>query len=117
MAQVSIRINGRNYEIACEDGQEERIRALSGYVDEQVREISEAVGQIGEQRLLVMTSLLIADEMGNLQEKLKRAEANQEPVVAPGSLSAEESDALADTIETMATRIETLAARFEKTDG
>jgi cell division protein ZapA len=112
MAQVSIRINGRSYDIACDDGQEDRIHALASYVDERVKEISDAVGQIGEQRLLVMTSLLIADELGMAQEKLN---TGQSPAVAEvGSLSAAEGDALAENIESMAERVEVLADRLGK---
>lgn len=111
MAQVSIRINGRSYDIACDDGQEERIHALAGYVDERVKEISDAVGQIGEQRLLVMTSLLIADELSMAREKLDSRPA---VVAEAGSLSAAESDALADNIEGMAERVEALADRLGK---
>lgn len=111
MAQVSIRINGRSYDIACDDGQEDRIHALAGYVDERVKEISDAVGQIGEQRLLVMTSLLIADELGMAHEKLEKPAS---PVAEAGSISAAESDALADNIESMAERVEALADRLNK---
>ncbi|KJE35148.1 hypothetical protein UF64_10765 [Thalassospira sp. HJ] len=111
MAQVSIRINGRSYDIACDDGQEDRIHALAGYVDERVKEISDAVGQIGEQRLLVMTSLLIADELGMAHEKLKNPAS---PAAEAGSISAAESDALADNIESMAERVEALADRLNK---
>ena len=114
MAQVSIRINGRSYDIACDDGQEERIHSLANYVDERVKEISGAVGQIGEQRLLVMTSLLIADELGDAHEQLRapKPEPEQPTVAEPGSLSAAESDALAENIENMAGRIEGIAAKL-----
>ena len=112
MAQVSIRINGRSYDIACDDGQEDRIHALASYVDERVKEISDAVGQIGEQRLLVMTSLLIADELSMAQEKLT---SDPSPAVAEvGSLSVAEGDALAENIESMAERVEVLADRLGK---
>ncbi len=114
MAQVSIRINGRSYDIACDDGQEERIHSLANYVDERVKEISGAVGQIGEQRLLVMTSLLIADELGDAHEQLRAPKPEQSTVAEPGSLSAAESDALAENIENMAGRIEGIAAKMIK---
>ena len=113
MAQVSIRINGRSYDIACDDGQEDRIHALASYVDERVKEISDAVGQIGEQRLLVMTSLLIADELGMAHEKLDKP-ASPASELELGSLSAAESDVLADNIESMAERIEALSDRLSK---
>ena len=114
MAQVSIRINGRSYDIACDDGQEERIHSLANYVDERVKEISGAVGQIGEQRLLVMTSLLIADELGDAHEQLRAPKPEHPTVAEPGSLSAAESDALAENIENMAGRIEGIAAKLIK---
>lgn len=60
MAQVSIRINGRSYDIACDDGQEDRIHALAGYVNDRVKEIADAVGQIGEQRFPVADRLRCA---------------------------------------------------------
>ena len=114
MAQVSIRINGRSYDIACDDGQEERIHSLANYVDERVKEISGAVGQIGEQRLLVMTSLLIADELGDAHEQLRAPKTEHPTVAEPGSLSVAESDALAENIENMAGRIEGIAAKLIK---
>ena len=109
MAQVSIRINGRSYDIACDDGQEDRIHALAGYVNDRVKEIADAVGQIGEQRLLVMTSLLIADELGSAQEKLENGAVQQPQSLG---LTDAESDALAENFESIAARIETIADKL-----
>mgnify|MGYP001170896386 CR=1 FL=1 len=65
--------------------------------------------RIGEQRLLVMTSLLIADELGNAQEQL----ANQTPQQPqPVGLSDAQSDELAENIETMADRVEAIADKL-----
>lgn len=70
MAQVNIRINGRAYEVNCEDGQEQHLQrlanALAGTVDELVRQ----VGQVGDARLLVMAGLVVADEMSDLREEM-----------------------------------------------
>ncbi|HBN52127.1 cell division protein ZapA [Thalassospira sp. MBR-102] len=112
MAQVSVRINGRSYDVACDDGQEERLMNLAQYVDERVREIAGAVGQIGEQRLLVMTSLLIADELGDMHEKLRKGQTSVEP--EPGSVSAAEGDAIAENMESMAVRIEAIAQKLSQ---
>ncbi len=114
MAQVSVRINGRSYDVACDDGQEERLISLSQYVDDRVREIAGAVGQIGEQRLLVMTSLLIADELGDLHEKMRNGKATVAPVPEPGSITAAEGDALAENMESMAVRIEAIAQKLSQ---
>ena len=65
MAQVDVAINGRSYQIACDDGQEAHLSQLGQYVDKRVRELVSAVGQIGDSRLLVMASLLIADELAS----------------------------------------------------
>ncbi|OSQ29002.1 cell division protein ZapA [Thalassospira sp. MCCC 1A03138] len=112
MAQVSVRINGRSYDVACDDGQEERLMNLAQYVDERVREIAGAVGQIGEQRLLVMTSLLIADELGDVHEKLRSRQTMVAP--EPGSVSAAEGDAIAENMESMAVRIEAIAQKLSQ---
>jgi len=109
MAQVSVRINGRSYDVACEDGQETRLSQLAEYVDERVSEIAGMVGQIGEQRLLVMTSLLIADELGDAHEKLSvpASAALPEGAVAPN-----DADRMAQSIENLASRIEAIAQKL-----
>jgi len=100
VAQVDVAINGRNYRVACDDGQEDHLRQLAEYVDRRVMELVESVGQIGEARLVVMVSLLIADE---LSESFASLEA--------GDPEAEEK--LAQATESVAERIETIAAGLE----
>jgi cell division protein ZapA len=68
MAQVEIIINGQSYRIACEDGQEQRLGELARMVDAHVGDLVEQVGQVGHTRLLVMASLLVADELVDLRE-------------------------------------------------
>jgi cell division protein ZapA len=68
MAQVEITINGQSYRIACEDGQEERLGELARMVDAHVGDLVDQVGQVGHTRLLVMASLLVADELVDLRE-------------------------------------------------
>ncbi|RCK50375.1 hypothetical protein TH25_12370 [Thalassospira profundimaris] len=109
MAQVSVRINGRSYDVACEDGQEERLGQLAAYVDERVGEIAHMVGQIGEQRLLVMTSLLIADELSDMHDKLASASRVSLP---EGAVGPDEADQMAQSMENLAGRIEAIAQRL-----
>ncbi len=109
MAQVSVRINGRSYDVACEDGQEDRLGQLAAYVDERVAEIANMVGQIGEQRLLVMTSLLIADELGDLHEKLA---SSSQATLPEGAVGPSEADRMAQSMENLAGRIEAIAQRL-----
>jgi cell division protein ZapA len=74
MAQVEITINVQSYRIACEDGQEQRLRELAQMVDAHVGDLVEQVGQVGHTRLLVMASLLVADELVDLREAASEVE-------------------------------------------
>ena len=57
MAKADIQLRGRSYSIACAPGQESRIEALSKQLDTRVKQIEGAVGDIGEERLLLITAL------------------------------------------------------------
>ncbi len=72
MGQVSVPVNGRSYTIACDDGQEARIRRLAQYVDAKVGEFVASVGQVGEARLLLLAALVIADELSDANDALER---------------------------------------------
>lgn len=67
MSKVTISLNGRAFTIGCEEGQQAYLRELAGHLDGHVRELSEKVGQIGDVRLLLMASLIVADEMREAQ--------------------------------------------------
>lgn len=74
MSEVSITVNGRSYNVSCEDGQEDRLKRLGKYLDNQVGKLSGELGQVGDLRLMLMAGLLVADELAEAQEKLTRAE-------------------------------------------
>lgn len=61
MPLVNVTVNDRPYTIACDEGEEDHLRDLAAHVDTKVRELTETVGQAGEQRLLLMAALVIAD--------------------------------------------------------
>jgi cell division protein ZapA len=107
LAQVDIKINGRDYRIACEDGQETHLSNLAKYLDDKVDQLVEEVGQIGDASLMVMAGLLVTDELSDLREELKDLR-NQ---VARDAQSAvdEAEDRLAEQIDALATRIEMFA--------
>jgi cell division protein ZapA len=108
MAQVSIEVNGRPYLVGCEDGQEAHLRELAKLFDGQVRQVSSDVGQLGETRLFLMASLLMADELAEARTRLGRLQAEA------GRLKTEretiESRAAA-ALEAAASRIEALASK------
>src|ERR1700757_3082027 len=78
MAQVTIEVNGRPYIVGCENGQESHLTELARLFDEQVREVGQEVGQLGETRLFLMGALLLADELFDVQSRLAGAQSELE---------------------------------------
>ncbi len=76
MGQVTITLNGRSYRLRCGQGEEHRLLQLAGYLSERIDAIREDVGQVGDDRLFVMAALTITDELWEVQDKLKEAEAS-----------------------------------------
>ncbi len=109
MAQVTVEINGRRYQIACDDGQEAHLTRLANYIDRRVDELVAAVGQIGDARLLVMASLLIADELSDAYTELERVRGGD----AAHAERRRADDELAARIEALAQRVETVALALE----
>ncbi len=75
MAAVNVRVNGRDYAVGCEDGQEAHVEALARQFDTQVQEVGAAVGAVGEVRLFLMAALLGADELADARVRLASAQA------------------------------------------
>jgi len=110
MAHVSVTINGRSYDIACDDGQEAHLTRLAAYVDKRLTELVAAVGQVGDTRLLVMVSLLVADELSDAYAELAALRSEDDEAAA----RLEADQALGSNIEMIAQRIEGLAEHLER---
>lgn len=108
MASVPITINGRRYEIACEAGQEAQLSRLGRYVDDRVRQLSAAVGNLGENRLLVMVSLLLADELSEKNDEYEAFKIENNAVIRE-----QKEELLADKLGLLARRISEMAAQIE----
>jgi cell division protein ZapA len=105
MALVVLKVNGRDFPVSCEDGQEPRLRRLAQYIDSKVTEFVKEVGQVGEARLILLAALSITDELSDANEALQRA--RQRPAAA------HETSGAATGIHGIAQRIEAIAARLE----
>ena len=105
MAQVTITINGRNYPIACNAGEEGRIAELARYVDGKVRGFAKEFGAVGEARLLLLTALILADELAEAREA-----QNAHHAAGNGAAA---GDSLAGGIDHLTRRIEAIATRLE----
>lgn len=88
MGLINVTIHNRTYQVACEDGQELHVQKLAAYIDRRVSELATKsglpgpAGQVTESRLLVMTALLIADELGETYDDLE-ALRQEPPKVLP----------------------------------
>lgn len=111
MAQVTLTVNGRSYEVACDDGQEEHLTVLARQLDERIRDLAASVGAVGESRLLLMASLLIAHELHENRRELGRLGERGTPADARAATAAEERAASA--LEGCAERLEHIVQRLE----
>ena len=75
MAQVTIAVNGHDYVVGCEDGQERRLTQLAASVDAQVRQVARDVGALGETRLMLMGALVMADDITELRGEIETLKA------------------------------------------
>jgi len=73
MGTVTATINGRAYRLNCADGQEERLRLVAEYLREKVEGLTDEFGQVGEDRLLAMAAIMIADELFDAREAAAEA--------------------------------------------
>ena len=70
MANVNIKFNGKDYLLSCDDGQEENLKNLAQHLDLRFSELKESLGNIGENKLLLITSIKIIDEFFDLRKKV-----------------------------------------------
>ena len=109
MPEVDVSINGRSYRVACEAGQEERLSGLAAYIDDRVETLVSSLGQVGDTRLLVMTSLMIADELAEAYAALSEAGLASPDQDEPRAAIEEARKAVATRIQDAAVRIEGIA--------
>jgi cell division protein ZapA len=74
MSQVSVTINGRQFRMACEDGQEGHLMNLARELDNRISNLRTKFGEIGDTRLTVMAAITVADELSEAGQRIKRIE-------------------------------------------
>lgn len=124
MAQVEIKIGGRTFEVACQDGEEHFLQTAAGMLDEEATHLSSQIGRMPESRMLLMAGLMLADKTAGLEDKVKEAadreaqlqaridtlesqpqETREIPVVPPS---------VTETLSELAARAEALAEEVER---
>ncbi len=70
MANVNIKFNGKDYLLSCDDGQEESLKTLTKFLDKKYSELKDKLGNIGENKLLLITTIQLIDEYFDLKKKV-----------------------------------------------
>jgi cell division protein ZapA len=118
MPQVSVTINGRQFRLACEDGEEEHLTHLAQELDLRIVQLRGRFGEIGDTRLTVMAALALADELSEVKEKLQRlepelAKLQEASVVSADRVQATQAAVVA-ALNAAAERIESLTRRLNQ---
>jgi cell division protein ZapA len=119
MAQINVTINGRQFRMACENGEEARLTRLAEQLDGRIRQLRASFGEIGDTRLTVMAALALADELSEVKEKLRRLEPElatlQEASVVSADRTQATQAAVVAALNAAAERIESLTRQLNKT--
>ena len=119
MAQVNLTVNGRVYRMACEDGEEDHVTQLGARFDEAIDELRGALGEIGDQRLMVMAGILMTDRLDDAERRLARFEHDLRDQRSKGLDSMARFESVEENfvahLEAAAERIERIASRLQNT--
>jgi cell division protein ZapA len=107
MPTVTIPLNGRNYDIACGPGEEDRVQEVAARLRERMEGIAHSLGNAQEHFLFAVTSLLLADELEQREKELSQLRGTQKENAQGRGVD------LAKTLDKLAGRIEAIAARME----
>src|ERR1700730_4817470 len=116
MAHVSVTISGRQYRMACDDGQEHHLARLSHELDQRIAHLRTDFGEIGDMRLTVMAALIVADELSEQGLRARRIEDEVTALQDARLLAVDEAKAneaaMAAAFNSAADRIAKLAMRL-----
>lgn len=121
MSQVNVTINGRQFRMACEDGQEGHLMNLARDLDSRIEGLRAKFGEIGDTRLTVMAALTIADSLAETGQRMKRLE-EQLASFKGARVDAADRDrtvqvAIAAALNAAAERIEAITRKLNSTIG
>src|SRR5689334_12372777 len=121
MAQVNVTINGRQFRMACEDGQEDRLLRLAEDFDQRIADLRKKFGEIGDTLLTVMAALTVADELAEAERNVRRLEeeatALQDARVVATDRAATTQHTIVAAFTSAAERIEALTKTLNQSAG
>jgi len=112
MSHVNVTINGRQYRMACEEGQETRLLRLAESLETRIESLRGKFGEIGDARLTVMAALTVCDELLDAGNRIR---ALEEELVALRDVRAVAADRAKATQVAVANALNAAADRIEKT--
>ena len=78
MANINIKFNNKDYLLSCDDGQEEDLKNLTKFLDKKYSSLKEKLGNIGENKLLLITAIQVIDEYFDLKKRVSSQKENFE---------------------------------------
>ena len=121
MSHVSVTIHGRQYRMACEDGQENHLLRLAKDLDQRIEQLKTSFGAIGDMRLIVMAALTLGDELSEAAKRVRRLEeelsALQDARVASSERAQAMQAAVANALNPASERIESVTRSLNQSRG
>ena len=121
MSHINVTINGRQYRMACEEGQEVRLLKLAESLETRVGELRGKFGEIGDARLTVMAALTVCDELLDANQRMRTLEEELENLrsvrVAATDRARTTQIAVANALNSAADRIEKTTQVLNRTIG
>ncbi len=119
MANVNIKFNGKDYLLSCDDGQEESLKKLTSFLDKKYLELKSKLGNIGENKLLLITSIKLIDEHFDLKQRISE-QKNKLEILSKKfkelkSLAYDYKDTKEDEIKNLNEEIENFRKSIEET--
>jgi len=113
MAQVTVKINGYAYTVGCQDGEEDHLVAMAAEIERRIDSIKAVAGQTGEARMLVMSALLMADDLFEMGQALESRDRESGTGTSADKNQRGAEQKLERKLARMAKRAEDIAAGFE----
>lgn len=126
MPEVKVTIGGRDFEVACQAGEEHYLRTAAKLLDDEARVLSDQVGRLPEARMLLMAGLMLADKTASVEDRVAEVQAQLDEREAElSALKASRAEpekvevpvvpqSVTDTLAELAARAESLAASVEE---
>ncbi len=129
MPEVKISIGGRQFDVACQEGEESYLHSAAKMLDDEAQVLADAVGRMPEARMLLMAGLMLADKTASVEDKILEVRAElaereaeleglRNVVVEPERIEVPVvPQSVTDTLQEIAARAESLAAEVDEKVG